>query len=107
MGEPVLADVPGLPNEQRDRRESLLRIRRMIDAMAERERRDPDDIDLNRRQRIAADSGTEPEEVEQFLEQFKQIRVLMRQLAQMNIWQRMKRLTGFLRNTPSQVEGEE
>ena len=46
----------------------------MIDSMTKEERRNPDIIDINRRRRIAAGSGTEPHEIKQFLGQFDQVR---------------------------------
>jgi signal recognition particle subunit SRP54 len=63
--------------------------------MTKAERRNPDLIDLNRRRRIAAGSGTQPHEVKQFIAQFDQVRVLMRQMAQMSIWERIKMVTGL------------
>src|SRR5512145_1055423 len=67
----------------------------MVDAMTKQERRDPDIIDLSRRRRIATGSGTEPHEIKQFLAQFDQMRTIMRQMASMSIWQRLKMLTGM------------
>jgi signal recognition particle subunit SRP54 len=67
----------------------------MIDSMTKEERRNPDVIDINRRRRIAAGSGTEPHEIKQFLVQFEQVRTLMRQMAQMSIWERIKMVTGM------------
>ena len=90
-----------------DSKTSLLRIRDMIDSMTEEERRDPDCIDLSHRSRIAAESGAQLEEVEQFLEQFKQIRILMRRMAQMSIWERIKMATGFTKFLPPHAENDE
>ena len=59
------------------------------------ERRNPDVIDINRRRRIAAGSGTEPHEIKQFLNQFEQVRTIMRQMAKMSMFQRIKMLTGL------------
>jgi len=70
-------------------------IRRMIDAMTDAERRDPDRIEADRRARIAADSGTRPDQVETLLAQFRQVRELMRQMARMSLWQRLKLVMGF------------
>lgn len=74
---------------------ALRRIQGIIDAMTEDERRDPDGIDLSHRQRIAAGSGTDPEEVERFLGQFRQVQKIMRKLREMSVWQRIKFVTGF------------
>jgi signal recognition particle subunit SRP54 len=87
----LLGSMPGMSEmipKGEDPDEQLQRIRRMIDVMSEQERRHPDSIDLSRRQRIAADSGTSPAEVQQFLEQFEETRKLMQQMARMNIWDR-------------------
>ena len=88
----MTAGIPNLPGdvESEDLKEQLQRVRRMIDAMTEEERREPDCIDFSHGKRIAAESGTDPEEVEQFLKRFQQTRELMRQLTQMNIWDRLK-----------------
>ena len=88
----MTAGIPNLPGdlESEDPKEQLQRVRRMIDTMSEQERRDPDCIDFSRSKRIAAESGINPEEVEQFLKQFKETRALMRQMAQMNIWGRLR-----------------
>jgi signal recognition particle subunit SRP54 len=67
----------------------------MIDAMTKKEKRDPDLIDQSRRRRIAAGAGVEPHEIKAFLQQFDQVRVLMKQMASMSIWQRMKMVTGL------------
>jgi signal recognition particle subunit SRP54 len=81
--------------EDEDPEKALTRIQGMIDAMTRQERANPDLIDLNRRRRIAAGSGTEPHEVKQFLAQFEQMRTLMRQIANMSIWERVKMITGL------------
>jgi signal recognition particle subunit SRP54 len=67
----------------------------MIDSMNKQERADPDIIDLSRRRRIAAGSGVEPHEVKQFLNQFDQVRTIMRQMANMSMFQRLKMITGM------------
>jgi signal recognition particle subunit SRP54 len=74
---------------------AVKRIKGMVDSMTKQERNDPDLIDLSRRRRIAAGSGTEPHEVKQFLFQFDQARTLMRQMANMSIWDRLKMVTGM------------
>ncbi len=81
--------------EGEDPEAAVKRIRGMIDSMTKEERRNPDVIDINRRRRIAAGSGTEPHEVKQFLGQFDQVRVIMRQMANMSILDRIKMMTGL------------
>jgi signal recognition particle subunit SRP54 len=93
-----LRRVPGMSemigsNEDPD--VALNRIRQIIEAMTEEERNSPDIIDSNRRSRIGSNSGIQPSEVETFLAQFRKVRALMRQVAGMSIWQRIKMMTGF------------
>jgi signal recognition particle subunit SRP54 len=94
----VLGSMPGMSDmipEGEDPEDAFRRIQGMIDSMTKEERRNPDIIDINRRRRIAAGSGTEPHEIKQFLGQFEQVRTLMRQMAQMSIWERIKMVTGL------------
>src|SRR5262245_56149010 len=94
----IMGAMPGMSDlipEDEDPEEALKRIQGMIDSMTKAERANPDIIDLNRRRRIAAGSGTEPHEVKQFLTQFEQIRALMRQMMNMSMWERIKMVTGL------------
>ncbi len=75
--------------------EAFNRMQGMIDSMTLAERRDPDLIDQSRRRRIATGSGSEPHEVKKFLDQFGQVRTLMRQMMSMSMWQRIKMITGL------------
>jgi signal recognition particle subunit SRP54 len=90
--------MPGMSDmipEGEDPELAFKRIQGMIDSMTKTERKDPDVIDIARRRRIAAGSGTQPQEIKQFLNQFAQIRTLMRQLATMSVWERIKMVTGM------------
>jgi signal recognition particle subunit SRP54 len=93
-----LRQMPGMlemvPDEQ-DRDLALQRIRQMIAAMTAEERNNPDLITSSCLSRIAASSRTQPQEVEKFLAQFNQVRALMRQMAGMSVWQRLKMVLGF------------
>jgi signal recognition particle subunit SRP54 len=94
----ILGAMPGMADmipEDEDPEQGLKRIEGMIDSMTKKERADPDIIDLPRRRRIAAGSGVEPHDVKQFLVQFDQVRALMRQMAQMSVWERIKMVTGL------------
>jgi signal recognition particle subunit SRP54 len=93
-----MAQMPGMGDmipEGEDPEEAIKRIQGMIDSMTKEERKNPDVIDMGRRRRIATGCGVEPHEVKQFLNQFDQIRTLMRQMASMSIWQRIKMITGL------------
>jgi signal recognition particle subunit SRP54 len=94
----IIGSMPGMSEmipEGEDPEKVLTRIQGMIDSMTREERRNPDVIDMSRRRRIAAGSGVEPHEVKQFLSQFGTVRTLMRQMAQMSIWERIKMVTGL------------
>jgi signal recognition particle subunit SRP54 len=93
-----LGHMPGLSAmvpEEEGRDEAYRRIGRMLDAMTDEERNNPDLITSSCRSRIAASSGTQPQEVEQFLALFYQMRGLMRQMAGMSVWQRIKMVLGL------------
>jgi signal recognition particle subunit SRP54 len=94
----VLGSMPGMSQmipEGEDPETAFGRIKGMIDSMTREERHDPDIIDLPRRRRIAAGAGIQPHEVKQFLGQFEQVRALMKKMATMSIWERIKMVTGL------------
>jgi signal recognition particle subunit SRP54 len=94
----IMASMPGMSEmipDGEDPEKAMSRLQGMIDSMTMAERRNPDIIDINRRRRIATGSGTEPHEVKQFLNQFEQVRTIMRQMAKMSMFQRIKMLTGL------------
>jgi signal recognition particle subunit SRP54 len=95
----ILKAMPGgmadMIPEGEDPEAAMGRIQGMIDSMTKEERRNPDVIDGNRRRRIARGSGVEPQEISQFLKQFDQVRTVMRQMAKMSIWDRVKMITGM------------
>src|ERR1043165_9597568 len=94
----LLNNMPGMGGlipEDEDPDVAVKRIQGMIDAVTKDERKNPDIIDLSRRRRIAAGSGTEPHDIKQFLAQFDQVRTLMRQIANMSLFERMKMLMGM------------
>jgi signal recognition particle subunit SRP54 len=94
----LMSQMPGMSEmipEGEDPEAAVRRLQGIIDSMTKEERRNPDIIDIGRRRRIAQGSGTEPHEIKQFLGQFDQVRTIMRQMASMNLWQRLKMLTGM------------
>jgi signal recognition particle subunit SRP54 len=95
----MLASLPGgfadMIPEGEDPEVAFARIQGMIDSMTKEERRNPDVIDLNRRRRIASGCGVEPSDVKQFLGHFDQVRDLMRKMAKMSMWERLKMMTGL------------
>jgi signal recognition particle subunit SRP54 len=94
----LLGTMPGMSEmipQGEDPEKMVSRLRGMIDAMTKEERRNPDVIDINRRRRIAAGSGIEPHEVKQFLNQFESMRGLMRQVARMSMFEKIKTFTNL------------
>ena len=94
----LVSRMPGMAEmipEGEDPEEGMKRIQGMIDSMTKEERRNPDLLDISRRRRVAAGSGVEPHEVKQFIQQFDQVRTLMRQMAKMSMWERLKMVTGL------------
>jgi len=80
----LMGMMPGLPKEARDvdiDDGRLARIEGIIHSMTPAERLAPDTIDGSRRRRIAAGCGMQPSDVKQLLEQFSQMRKMMKQLS--------------------------
>ncbi len=61
--------------------QQLKRIEAIVLSMTPEERRKPEIIDGSRRRRIAKGSGTTPQEVNQLLNQFREMQKLMKQMA--------------------------
>jgi len=94
----IMGNMPGMGElipEGEDPDVAIKRVQGIIDGMTKEERKNPDIIDLSRRRRIAAGSGTEPHDIKQFLNQFNQVRVIMRQIANMSLLDRMKMVMGM------------
>ncbi|MBI4507411.1 MAG: signal recognition particle protein [Chloroflexi bacterium] len=83
----LMGMVPGLnqltrqlPAEALDEGQ-FKRVEAIILSMTPRERHQPDILDGSRRRRIARGSGTTPQDVNQLLNQFREMQKLMRQVA--------------------------
>src|SRR5260370_1362700 len=89
----MMSSIPGMDvviPEGEDPEQAFRRFQGIIDSMTSEERRNPDVIDMGRRRRIAAGSGTEPHEVKQLINQFDHARGFMRQFAKKSMWDRLK-----------------
>lgn len=94
----MIGRMPGMSDmipEGEDPEVALKRVQGMIDSMTKEEKRNPDVIDQARRRRIATGSGVEPSEVKKFLDQFGQVRSLMRKMASMSLWERIKTMSSM------------
>jgi signal recognition particle subunit SRP54 len=81
----LLGMLPGAASALRDAEVSdddLSRVEAIIRSMTPGERRDPRVIDGSRRRRIAAGSGTAPQDVNRLLKQFAESQKMMKALAE-------------------------
>jgi len=79
----ILAMVPGIPKEVRDAEideKQLLKIEAIIQSMTIKERRNPKILDGSRRKRIAKGSGNKVEDINRFINQYEQMRKMMKQM---------------------------
>ena len=74
---------------------TLSRLERIVSAIPPNLRDNPDRINPDEQQRIAAVAEVTVEEVEHFLDYFRNFRVLQRSLAEVSLWQRIKILLGW------------
>ncbi|MCB9865762.1 MAG: signal recognition particle protein [Phycisphaerales bacterium] len=68
----------------------IKRMEAIVLSMTPKERKNPAVIDTSRRRRIARGSGTDPQDVSGLVKSFAQMRDLMKNMAGMNMLQRMK-----------------
>ena len=79
----ILGMVPGIPKEVRDAEideKQLLKIEAIIQSMTIKERRNPKILDGSRRKRIAKGSGNKVEDINRFINQYEQMRKMMKQM---------------------------
>ncbi len=79
----ILGMLPGVPKEIRDAEideRQLLKIEAIIQSMTIKERRNPKILDGSRRKRIANGSGNKVEDINRFINQYEQMRKMMKQM---------------------------
>lgn len=82
----LLGMMPGMPKELKDTEiddKQVARVEAIIRSMTPGERAKPELIEASRRARIAAGSGTQPNEVSNLVTQFKQMQTLMKRMGGM------------------------
>ncbi len=94
----LLAMIPGFKQISREltpemTERQMKRVEAIINSMTREERRHPDLLNASRKRRIAKGSGTEVQEVNQLLKQFRDAQTLMKQLSSNP---RMRGLGGLL-----------
>ena len=77
---PGLSSITGRISEAELSDDKLNRVEAVIRSMTAEERRHPEIIGGSRRRRIARGSGTTPQDVNQLLNQFRQMQKMMRQM---------------------------
>ena len=88
----LLGMIPGLGSKVKDldiNDDSFKGIEAMINSMTPAERADPDLIDGSRKKRIAKGSGTDIQEVNNFMKQFEQMRDMMKNMNKMGAFGKM------------------
>ncbi|MGB7537631.1 MAG: signal recognition particle protein, partial [Anaerolineales bacterium] len=68
------------PEQQRDAERDMKRKEAILSSMTPRERRQPEILDASRRRRIAHGSGTEVQEINRLVQQYRQARKMMKML---------------------------
>ena len=79
----ILAMLPGVPKEIRDAEideKQIDRINAIITSMTKEERRNPKILNASRRIRIAKGSGNKVQDINRFMEQFEQMRKMMKSM---------------------------
>jgi len=75
--------LPGIPKEIRNAEideKQLLKIEAIIQSMTIKERKNPKILDGSRRKRIAKGSGNKVEDINRFMNQYEQMRKMMKQM---------------------------
>ena len=72
------------------------RMKAILQSMTAKERRHPDVIDGSRRRRIAAGSGTQVQDVNQLLHQFKQMQRMMKKMKKGGMAKMMRGMKGMM-----------
>ena len=83
----LLGMMPGIGRQLRDvdiDDKRINRITGMVHSMTPQERATPEIIDASRRRRIATGSGCQPNEVKALIQQFKQMRTMMKTMMDTN-----------------------
>jgi signal recognition particle subunit SRP54 len=96
----LMGKIPGLNQmagslEGVDADGEVQRIQGIIDSMTPGERRDPNQIDISRRRRIAQGAGVEPSDVSSLVKQFDAMAALVKQMATMSMLDKIRAMTGL------------
>lgn len=79
----ILGMLPGVPKEIKDAEideKQFLKIEAIIQSMTKAEKRNPKLLNASRRKRIASGSGNKVEDINRFMNQYEQMRKMMKQM---------------------------
>jgi signal recognition particle subunit SRP54 len=96
----LMGKIPGLSQmsaelEGVDADGEVKRIQGIIDSMTHAERRDPHQIDISRRRRIAAGAGVEPADVSSLVKQFDAMAAMVKAMSQMTMLDKIRAMSGL------------
>ena len=96
----LMGKIPGMSQfkekmEDVDADMEVKRIQGIIDSMTQKERANPNLIDISRRRRIAQGAGVEAADVSGLVKQFDGMAAMVRQISQLSMMDRLKALTGL------------
>ena len=96
----LMGKIPGLNQmdvdlDAIDADGEVKRIQGIIDSMTPDERRDPHQIDISRRRRIATGAGVDPADVSGLVKQFDAMAALVKQMSQMSMLDKIRAMTGL------------
>src|SRR3954466_8546395 len=96
----LMGKIPGLNQipmdlDNIDADGEVQRIQGIIDSMTPDERRNPHQIDISRRRRIAAGAGVDPSDISALVKQFDAMAALVKQMSQMSMLDKIRAMTGL------------
>ena len=95
----ILGMIPGMNSKalkgMNVDNKDLVKIEAIIKSMTKKERDNPDIIDSSRRKRIANGSGTQVQDVNKLLKQFKETKKMMKKFSEMSKSPKKKGKLGF------------
>lgn len=96
----LMGKIPGLNQmsvdlDNIDADGEVKRIQGIIDSMTPGERRDPHQIDIPRRRRIAGGAGVDPADVSSLVKQFDAMAALVKQMSQMSMLDKVRAMSGL------------
>jgi signal recognition particle subunit SRP54 len=99
----ILKMIPGMGNLAQtldadggvDADGDLRRLQGIIDSMTLAERKDPKQIDISRRRRIAEGAGVDPSDVSDLVKQFDAMADMVKKMASLTMMDKIKAITGM------------